>query len=460
MKISANLIEKIAIEAQNSYQNSYIENISLVSPCDFLFIFSKNRKEKLFVSLFNNDPAISFIEETASVPTIENKDNEWLRKEVRDSYVSDIHSIKNDRILEIDLVHVDDLFNKEERHLIIELIPLKSNIILVNSDYQVIKAIHYRDELTSHPIVVNQKYDFPQNSVVPDRDDDLEEYLKEGISRYNAALSRRHKSIYSPLYNYVKSRIKTDEKTKKLMEERINDKESSLRYKDLADLILTYQSETEELNKIIEENKDLYDSLLSPIENANKLYKKYHKLQNEQFVFASEIERLNAELESYQNIINLFPYYTNEEYIDIASQLHFQIKGVRKDVKKRRPLFYYVEYNGVKIAFGKNSAQNNYLTFKFAQKNYTFVHIAGYSGSHVIVCSSELNDDLLKEAASISIVLSGQESGSVHYCQVKDTKKGDREGLVIMKSYKKYHVNKIKEETKLLLNNMKPYIKS
>ncbi len=243
------------------------------------------------------------------------------------------------------------------------------------------------------------------------------------------------------------------------MEEKLNDKENTQKYRNLADLILTYQDDKEELEKVIETNKDLYDPLLTPIENVNKLYKKYHKLQNEQVVFTSEIERLNQELETYQNIINLFPYYTNEEYIEIAAQLHFPLKGVRKDTKKRKPLFYYVEYEGVKIAFGKNSSQNNYLTFKYAQKLYTFVHIAGYSGSHVIICSDKASEDLLREAASISIVLSGQESGDVHYALVKDLKKGDREGLVIMKNYKEYHINKIKEETKLLLNNMKPYIK-
>ncbi|MCD8204008.1 MAG: hypothetical protein LUB56_02660, partial [Coprobacillus sp.] len=189
------------------------------------------------------------------------------------------------------------------------------------------------------------------------------------------------------------------------------------------------------------------------------LYKRYHKLQNEKVALVTEIERIKQELDSYQNIINLFPYYTNEEYIDIASQLHFHLKGVRKDVKKRKPLFYYVEYNGVRIAFGKNSSQNNYLTFKYAQKTYTFVHIAGYSGSHIIICGEKVNEGLLSEAASISLVLSGQESGSVHYALVKDLKKGDKEGLVVMKNYKEYKVSKIKEETKLLLNNMKPYVK-
>ncbi|MCD8204007.1 MAG: NFACT family protein, partial [Coprobacillus sp.] len=166
MKLSVNLLAKFAEEAQYSYENSYIENITLISPSDFLFIFSKNRKKKLFVSLFNNDPAIGFIEESASVPTIENKDNEWLRKEVRDSYLTGIHAVKGDRILEFDLIHTDDLFNKETRHLIIELIPLKTNIILVNSDYQVIKALHYRDELSSHPVVIDQKYTYPENNYI------------------------------------------------------------------------------------------------------------------------------------------------------------------------------------------------------------------------------------------------------------------------------------------------------
>ncbi|MCD8194836.1 MAG: NFACT RNA binding domain-containing protein [Coprobacillus sp.] len=460
MKLTNNLISQIAKILNETYSNSYIGNITLVSPNDFLFIFSKDRKKKLFISLYANNPALYLIEDDLTVSTIENKDNEWLRKYVKDGYVVSISQYNEDRIIDIKFIQTDEYFLKSTKHLLIELIPTATNMILVDEDGVIEQATRYKQEDSPRPVVKGQKYIARKKNELTLTDEiSFQEYNKNGIEEYNNALLRRRKAKSSPVLSLLKSKLKTAEKTKSLMEEKINNQENIEDLMDFANLLLTYQNNEEELNRLIKENEKNYDKNLNAVENANVLFKKYRKLKNEIKAFDHELVRVNDEIEEYKQEINIFPYLNEEEINDIALKFHFKTSANRNK-KERKALFYYVNAKEGRICFGKNSKQNEYLTHKWANKEYVFVHIAGLSGSHVIICNDNPSEKQFEIASSIALLLSGQEDGSVHYTQVKNIKKGEKEGQVILRNYNEKRINKIDPSTKLVLNNMKPYYKN
>ena len=99
------------------------------------------------------------------------------------------------------------------------------------------------------------------------------------------------------------------------------------------------------------------------------------------------------------------------------------------------------EMNGIEILVGKNNIQNEKLTLKEAKKTYTWLHTKNVHGSHVIIKSDEVPDDVLLYAASLAVKHSqGKDSSKIEvdYTLVKNVRKlpGGKPGKVTYTNYK------------------------
>jgi predicted ribosome quality control (RQC) complex YloA/Tae2 family protein len=96
--------------------------------------------------------------------------------------------------------------------------------------------------------------------------------------------------------------------------------------------------------------------------------------------------------------------------------------------------------DGFEILVGKGDAGNDDLTFRIAEPGDLWFHVAGYSGSHVILRLPEGSDDpprkVVEQAARLAAWHSkARGSGGkveVHYCRASDVRKprGYRAGKV------------------------------
>ena len=114
-------------------------------------------------------------------------------------------------------------------------------------------------------------------------------------------------------------------------------------------------------------------------------------------------------------------------------------KNNNKKAKSAKPL-HFISSEGIDIYVGKNNIQNDYLSLKFANKNHMWLHTKNIPGSHVIICSTDVPDKTLIEAATIAAYYSKAKDSSkvpVDYTLVKNLKKpnGANPGMVI------YHTN-------------------
>ncbi len=189
-------------------------------------------------------------------------------------------------------------------------------------------------------------------------------------------------------------------------------------------------------------------SLKKGDENIQSYYKKYNKLKKSGESAIEQLEKNDEELQYlYSVLTNIENCESYSEIDDIKEEL-ISTGYVRKrkangksskKAKSSKPI-HYISSDGIDIFVGKNNIQNDYLSLKFANKNFMWLHTKNIPGSHVIICSNNIPDNTLVEAATLAAHYSKAKDSSkvpVDYTLVKNLKKpnGANPGMVI------YHTN-------------------
>ena len=202
-----------------------------------------------------------------------------------------------------------------------------------------------------------------------------------------------------------------------------------------------FSEDSEEITIPLDENK-------TPSENVQSYYKKYNKLKKSEESAIEQLEKNHQELQYlYSVLTNIENCESYTEIDDIKEEL-ISTGYVRKrksngknskKSKESKPL-HYISSDGIDIFVGKNNIQNDYLSLKFANKNFMWLHTKNIPGSHVIICSNDVPDNTLVEGATLAAHYSKAKDSSkvaVDYTLVKNLKKpnGANPGMVI------YHTN-------------------
>lgn len=185
---------------------------------------------------------------------------------------------------------------------------------------------------------------------------------------------------------------------------------------------------------------------LTPSRNAQHYFKKYNKLkgsithsQEYKKEYEAELDYLRSvlfEIEQAESIFEL------DEIHDEVTAAGYLKKNTKKGKKKDLPSTpHEYEFDGIKILAGRNNIQNDRLTLKTARKNYTWLHTKNIHGSHVIIESETVSDELLFFAANIAKKHSNAKDSSkveVDYTLVKYVHKesGAKPGMVVYTDYK------------------------
>ena len=261
------------------------------------------------------------------------------------------------------------------------------------------------------------------------------------------------------LQKLIHTNIERCNKKSKILNETLKEcaEKDSLRIK--GDLLTSYiysikkgDSECTLLN-FYNENEEEYlkialDKTKTPSENVQRYYKKYNKLKISEEYAKVQLEKNIEEIEYLNSVLtNILNAESYDEIDEIKNEL-IETKYIRfrknsktsKKAKTSKP-HHFVSSDGIDIYVGKNNLQNDYLSLKFANKNHLWLHAKDIPGSHVIVCSFDVPDKTLEEAAIIAGFYSkGKDSSKlpIDYTKVKELKKpnGSKPGMVI------YHTNK------------------
>lgn len=188
-------------------------------------------------------------------------------------------------------------------------------------------------------------------------------------------------------------------------------------YKVYADLI---SSNIHKISKGLKEIKleNFYDNMneisvpldqkLSAVQNAQKYYKRYQKMKQREIVLEKQIENTEDEINYLELVSDAIDRTDDVKNLD---EIYFELiknNYIKKDKKiKNKPkkiAIHSVDYDDTsKVYYGKNNLQNEYITFKVADKNDVWMHVKGFPGSHVVIKSGGYpSDELLLFAAKIA----------------------------------------------------------
>lgn len=257
--------------------------------------------------------------------------------------------------------------------------------------------------------------------------------------------------------------VKLDRTVSKLgkQKEELFDSKDREKYKIYADLIsaniykIPRGVDKIELDNFYDENMEKLmvplDIKLSPVDNAQKYYKKYSKLKNANQLLLEQIPETEEEIEYLENVLLSIENSTEVEELDeIKEELISEgyLKGNDKKNKKKKeekiskPM-EFTSSDNIKIYVGKNNKQNDYLTLKFSHKEDLWLHVQGMPGSHVIIKSEgkAVPDTTLEEAAILAAYFSKGKNSKhipIDYTQRKNVRKpkNAKTGMVIYDNYK------------------------
>lgn len=183
----------------------------------------------------------------------------------------------------------------------------------------------------------------------------------------------------------------------------------------------------------------------TPSQNAQHYFKKYSKLKKS-ISYATENKNAYEKDISYLEsvLFNLSEAQNLNEVDDIREEL-ISSNVMKKQGKRNKhrdlpsePIRY--EKDGIEILVGRNNIQNDKLTFKVARKTDTWLHTKNIHGSHVIIRSDNVSNDVLLYAAQIAAKHSqvkNAERVEVDYTLVKFVHKesGSKPGMVVYTDY-------------------------
>lgn len=207
------------------------------------------------------------------------------------------------------------------------------------------------------------------------------------------------------------------------------------------------------------------DPALTPVQNAQKYYKEYHKAATAEKMLTSLIAQGEQELLYIDSVFDAVSRTAGEsELLEIRQELSEQgyIKNYKNKNKmlKSQPPLKYRSSDGYLIYCGRNNKQNDRLTLRDARKDDIWMHTQGFAGSHVIIVTDgetldELPDRTVEEAAMIAAYNSKARDAAlvpVDYTQVRNVKKpnGAKPGMVIFDHYFTLYVTPEEEKVRAL----------
>lgn len=190
---------------------------------------------------------------------------------------------------------------------------------------------------------------------------------------------------------------------------------------------------------------------LTPARNAQAYFKKYTKLKNALSHASSQKEEYEKNIDYLEDVIFLISEASSLLEVDaikteLAEAGYIKIAANKKkyhDDIALEPFSYSCD--DITILVGRNNLQNDKLTLKDAKKTYTWLHTKDIHGSHVIIKSDVVPDNVLEYAAKLAVEHSQAKGSSkvpVDYTLVKYVHKpnGAKPGKVIYTNYKTIYI--------------------
>jgi len=261
----------------------------------------------------------------------------------------------------------------------------------------------------------------------------------------------RKKELLKDLLPKLKRDFKRLNDSIKISENLTEPLERADKYRSYAELLLSQPNIKQRVGEEIElldwngkTEKIKLDAKLTLLENANKYFSKSRKAlvdaetrEKRLPILKAKLENIKSEIEKIENANSIKDLEKMKN--ELVKQSTIIMQNEERPIATKFRVFDLGE--GYTLYVGKNAANNDELTMKFAKPNDIWLHARGSSGSHCVV-KGDTNDGklpkpILKAAAEIAAYYSGAKNAKytpVCYTQKKyvNKPKGANVGAVTL----------------------------
>lgn len=447
------IVDKIAQEMVGRH----LRKVVFYSSRIFYMQLSSGKQKYFIVNLDNANPS-AFVSDLSNVPpTLINPFYLFLKKELTNAFVVSVRQYNEDRIIKIELEVLTSAYKKIVRNVYLEFISAHPNLIVTDNEDTIINA--FRKNTIDSPRIIARgfKYNVPATMINHQVDEtifDYDKFIGFELSRLNQSSMTRNQEKFVKIFKLINSRIKAASKKIDNIKHDVERAEKMLLCKSTADAILASAGDKKEhRDEIVVDGKHIaLDSLKSLAENAQSLYKTYKKAKNTIALSEKLLEEAEKELNEGL-FVKDFLASSNEEEIERFVAQNAQIaphERIRLPVTKKYAPYHLIDARGTTYYFGKTAEQNDYLSFVFAARQHTWLHIYNHPGAHVIIKHATPSDEDLVSAAEIALLCSNLDRGEVMYAQRKDISRGESKGEAHVRKFQTIYLSSIRPATKTL----------
>lgn len=289
---------------------------------------------------------------------------------------------------------------------------------------------------------------------------------KETINYYinHQKLSNSFNILKTNLVNIVNKNLKKLEKVLKILEKELEENKNYYSYKEMGDILASVLYSVKYGQKSIT-TYDFYNSKeieiplivnKSPQENLELIYKKYNKMKKTVEYNGVRKQEIYEEIEYFNSVMTFIETSENSENLTsiydelVEGKYILKEKNNKKKKDKKIQKYGIIEKENYTIIYGRNNIENEFVTFKMAEKNDLWLHSKDIPGAHVIIKSSKITDEMIFEGAKIASYYTRANIGekiSVDYTLKKyiNKPKGNRIGFVTYGNEKNILVEKVEK---------------
>ncbi|CAG0982360.1 partial Rqc2 RqcH, partial [Anaerolineae bacterium] len=152
------------------------------------------------------------------------------------------------------------------------------------------------------------------------------------------------------------------------------------------------------------------DATLSPVENAKKYFKDYHRAKDAAVRVPALLAAANVQVEYAEQMLNDLDFAENRAEIDAViaaardAGLIVETRRVSRYPSGLSEPRVFQSRDGFAILVGKNAKQNEEITFRRARADDLWLHTRGVAGAHVVIVRAgrEIPESTIEEAAALA----------------------------------------------------------
>ncbi len=508
MSISCYCLNKLTTLYAASFIGAKINSIQPIDNNDYAFNCYNKKILQLIISLNPGFPIILSKENANNLIMPSDAFTLSLKKYVEHGTIEEMYALSNDRIITLVINKTTPSFFKIKSKIIIELIPYRANILILDQDDTIIDAKKKTDLAAKRIVMRGIKYTFPpvnekedplslmftknekENLIDCNDSSSIIEVIKQSQNFYfdgkdivaykyndnfkeidplNSAsiieekLESDHKgTTYHDLLKLIKSKKKSlNKKIQTLQKERITYQEH-LHYNEIGNLLLTYYDQYIDGSSLlnIEEIEIKLDPRLNLYQNAERYFKLYRKAKTGLSMIDEQIKKAEDELDYWEEKESEIINSNDDDILEVMEELeqdgHLKAQRKHHHSQNLKPNIHLLKREQQPtIGIGFTAKQNEHLTFTMAHKDDHFFHIKDRHGPHVIVFDSNPDNETLLLAVEASIYFAGFRDGDVMHAIKSDVKKASPRGRVNILKYDLITIHAIRESSVNLFKKLK-----